>query len=208
VLDWPIDGEQVLLKLDLYMKAKSEADRTREESMVDGVTGLYNLRGLMRRARELGSDAFRNNRALACVAFAPQLPQATAPEEDEGDAALWSVVGRMGRVFRSFGRISDAIGRVRLGEFVIIAPATDETGALKLAQRLLRAVDTAAIEEGVAPPQLLAGYDAVADFQRAGIQPAALLAGATTALRRLQGEPGAEAILRYEGERDGTQPPL
>lgn len=202
VLGWPIDGEVVLLKLDVYMKAKFEADRSREESMVDHVTGLYNLRGLMRRARELGSDAFRSNRALACVAFAPQSRQ----DAENGNAmdygALWSTVERMGRVFRTSGRVSDAIGRVRLGEFVMIAPATDQVGALKLAQRLLRALETAALEDGVAPPRLVAGYNAVSDFHAAGIQPAALLAGATTALRRVPVEPGDETILRYEGEGD------
>jgi GGDEF domain-containing protein len=108
----------------------------------------------------------------------------------------------MGETFRSVGRVSDAIGRVRLGEFVVIAPATDQVGALKLAQRLLRALDSAALEDGVAPPRLLAGYNAVEDFQAAGIQPAALLAGATTALRRLQAEQGDETILRYQGEGD------
>jgi len=202
VLGWPIDGEEVLLKLDLYTKAKFEADRAREESNVDHVTGLYNLRGLMRRARELGSDAFRSNRALACVAFAPQLPRDAETDNGEEYSALWSTVERMGRVFSASGRVSDAIGRVRHSEFVFIAPATDEVGALKLAQRLLRALDTAALEDGVAPPRLLAGYSAVGDVHAAGIQPAALLAGATTALHRLQAEPGDETILRYEGEGD------
>jgi PleD family two-component response regulator len=200
VLSWPIDGEEVLLKLDLYLKGKFEADRTREESLVDHVTGLYNLRGLMRRARELGSDAFRSSRALACVAFAPQSPPDAEAGNGEDYGALWSTVERMGRVFGRTGRVSDAIGRVRLGEFVIIAPATDDAGALQLARRLLRAVDSAAQEEGVARPRLLVGYNAVSDFQASGIQPAALLAGATTALRRLQAEPGDATILHYEGE--------
>jgi len=198
----PVDAEELLLKLAAYMRAKFAADHTREESLVDGLTGLYNLRGLMRRARELGSDAYRHGRALACVAFAPDVASANGAAEPGDD--LWKAVDRLGRVFRNSGRISDAIGRTRVAEFVVIAPATDETRALKLAERLVRVAVTG--DEGEAPLQLLAGYDAVADFREAGIQPSALLAGATTALRRCQAEPGDAPIRRYEGGREGTVP--
>ncbi len=207
VRGWPIDADEVMLRLSLYVKAKFDADRIKEESLVDAVTGLYNLRGLMRRARELGSDAFRSGRALACVAFAPHVAVGAEPGNGE-DTALWTAVNRVGEVFRAHGRVSDAIGRVRLGEFVVIAPATDEAGALKLAKRLQKAVEEAALEAGVAPPRLLAGYDAVDDFHSSGIQPAALMAGATTALRRLQAEPNDETILRYDGKRDATSTEL
>jgi Ser/Thr protein kinase RdoA (MazF antagonist) len=47
--------------------------------------------------------------------------------------------------------------------------------------------------------RVLAGYHAVNDLRQAEIQPAALLAGATTALRRSQSESEGPAIRRYEG---------
>ncbi len=53
---------------------------------------------------------------------------------------------------------------------------------------------------------MLAGYDAVPNFREAGIQPAALLAGATTALRWSQAERSGERIRRYEGDREGNPP--
>ncbi|UCC47423.1 MAG: response regulator, partial [Gemmatimonadota bacterium] len=198
----PVDAEELLLKLAAYMASKFAADQTREESLVDELTGLYNLRGLMRRARELGSDAFRHSRALACVAFAPDVPSANAAAEPGEE--LWGAVDRLGRVFKMSGRVSDAIGRIRLGEFVVIAPATDEAKALKLAERLVRTAEIT--EDAEARLKVLAGYDAVSDFREAGIQPAALLAGATLALRRCQAEPGGEAIRRYDGDREGTTP--
>jgi PleD family two-component response regulator len=197
-LGLPLDAEELLLRLGSYLRAKFDADRIREEGMVDPLTGLYNLRGLMRRARELGSDAYRHGRGLACVAFAPQVQAA----EGSGDAGqvLWSAVERVAGVFRAQGRVSDAIGRIREGEFVVIAPDTDEEGAYRLARRLVDAVQTRALEEGKAPLILLAGYDAVPDLRAAGIQPAALLAGATTALRRTEAEPGGETIRRASGQ--------
>ncbi|MGD8699993.1 MAG: response regulator, partial [Gemmatimonadales bacterium] len=134
-LSLPVDAEELVLRLQATMALKFEVDRTREEGLVDNVTGLYNLRGLMRRARELGSDAYRHGRALACVAFAPDLSNGediTLTEEQR----LWVAVDLMAHVFKDTGRISDAVGRIRFGEFVVIAPGTDESGALKMAQRL------------------------------------------------------------------------
>ena len=188
----PLDAEELLLRLRSYMTLKLESDRIKEEGLVDPLTGLYNLKGLMRRARELGMDAYRNARPLACVAFAPAIDGDTEEE-------LWIAVDRLAEVFKATGRISDAIGRVRLGEFVVIAPGTDEDGARKLAQRLASAVEVAQQERPESIPlTLLAGYDAAPNVREAGTQPAALLAGATTALRQSQAEPGGPAIRRFE----------
>jgi two-component system chemotaxis response regulator CheY len=200
----PFDAEELLFRLASYVRAKLDSDRLTEEGMVDPVTGLYNLRGLMRRARELGSDAYRHGRALACVAIAPQLNNGDAPGKTD-DAALWLAVSRMAKVLQESGRVSDAIGRVRMGEFVIIASSTDASKALKLAQRLQSAAESAANEGDAGALSVLAGYDAVPDFRTAGVQPAALLAGATAALRQSQQDPNGLAIHRYEGQRDKTQ---
>ncbi len=203
LLPLPLDAEEFLLRLDSFMKLKIDSDRMREESLVDDHTGLYNLRGLMRRVRELGSDAYRNGRPFACVAFAPHVPARGATGADGRDEALWSAVERMAQVFRTTGRVSDAIGRVRLGEFVVIAPGTNEAGALKLAQRLATAVEAELEAAGeVFPLTILAGYDAVANLRESGTRPSALLAGATTALRRSQAEPGGPTIRRYNGNSE------
>lgn len=199
----PLDPEELLLRLDVLMRSKAESDRAREEGLVDPITGLYNLRGLMRRAREYGSDAYRNGRPLACVAFAPDRQNGEEPGVLE-DQALWSVVNQLARIFKSSGRVSDAIGRARLSEFVIIAPGTDMFGAEKLAQRFVAAVAVSSKPEQ--PISLLAGYDAVNDFRAAGIQPSALLAGATTALRQSQLEQDGQLIKRHEHD-GGLQAP-
>jgi len=204
VVALPFDAEELLSRLDSYVRAKLDSDRLAEEGMVDPVTGLYNLRGMMRRARELGSDAYRHGRALACVALAPQLNGSETPGAAD-DAALWLAVRRMAKVLRESGRVSDAIGRVRMGEFVVIASSTDAGKALRLAQRLQSTAESAADEGDVGGLCVLAGYDAVSDFRTAGVQPAALLAGATAALRQSQQDPNGVTIHRYAGQRDTTQ---
>src|SRR5256885_615433 len=86
-LGQPLDAEHLLLKLDTFTRVKRAADRAREDGLVDQVTGLYNLRGLARRARELGAQASRLNAALACVALAPDFGDST-PGSEPADAVL------------------------------------------------------------------------------------------------------------------------
>lgn len=196
----PLDAEEFLLRLNAYLRLKVESDRTREDSLVDPLTGLYNLKGLMRRARELGSDAYRNGRPLACVAFAPDV-RSLGRQAERPDETFWLDVQRLAQLFKTAGRVSDAIGRVRLGEFLVVAPGTDEAGALKLAKRLSEAAAAHFLQQmdAASVPKLLAGYDAVSDLRLAAKQSAALLAGATTALRQSQAEPDGPTIRRYEG---------
>jgi two-component system cell cycle response regulator len=58
-LGQPLDGEALLLKLETFLKSKLEVDRIRDENLLDHPSGLYNMRGLSRRAREIGSEAVR-----------------------------------------------------------------------------------------------------------------------------------------------------
>src|SRR5512133_1600169 len=78
VCSQPLDGEVLLLKLSTWTRAKREVDRVRNESLLDEHTGLYNMRGLARRAREIGAEAYRQQHSLACVAFAPETEGGTA----------------------------------------------------------------------------------------------------------------------------------
>ena len=69
----PLDGEALVVKLDTSCAAR-EVDQVRADSLLDERTGLYNMRGLARRAQEIGSDAFRRHDALR----ASTLPTETA----------------------------------------------------------------------------------------------------------------------------------
>ena len=82
----PLDGEVLVAMLDTFMRSKQEVERMRSESLLDEATGLYNLRGLVRRARELGAVAYRQHEPLACVALSPRR-NADAPDEVTDDLA-------------------------------------------------------------------------------------------------------------------------
>lgn len=194
-LGQPLDGEALLLKLGTFLQSKRQVDILREENLLDSGTGLYNMRGLARRAREIGADAVRRREALACVVFAPE-----SESENEDDALSEELVrlsDQVGVVFREVGRGSDAIGRLGATEFGVIAPATGTEGALRLVNRLSGAVEATRIpvRGGERAVRVKAGYCAVDDFADAAMDASELLLRATSALRDL-GRGGETARVR------------
>ena len=198
-LGQPLDGEALLLKLHTFVQAKLEVDAVRDESLLDQGTGLYNMRGLARRAREIGSEAHRRHHPLACVVLAPEAQQADgggdlAPEEAE------RVAERVGQVFRAAGRSSDAVGRLGPGEFAIIAPATGADGALRLVERIGDSIEAnpISVRGGDRRVRVRAGYCAVPDFSAASVDAVELLLRATTALRELRKTGDGDRVRSFE----------
>ena len=185
-LGQPLDGEALLLKLATFLQSKQQVDVLREENLLDSGTGLYNMRGLTRRAREIGADALRRREALACVVFAPE----TEPDGDEEAPSdeLLRMSDQVGTIFRQVGRVSDAIGRLGPSEFAVIAPATGRDGAVRLVNRLGGAVEATKIpvRGGEVTLRVKAGYCAVPDFSESAVDATELLLRATTALRDLR----------------------
>lgn len=185
-LSQPIDAEALLLKLQLFVRARREIDKSREESLIDDGTGLYNVRGLARRAREIGADASRRRSPLACVAVGSIAEDGVTGTGHELDVRLAEHVSE---VFKRTARSSDAVGRLGRGEFAVIAPAMDQGGALKFVERLKQELESApAIVDGVARHlKVRAGYCAVSDFAQSSYDAVELLLRAASALRQARG---------------------
>jgi len=186
-LGQPLDGEALLLKLDTFVRAKLEVDRVRDESLLDQATGLYNMRGLSRRAREIASEAFRRKHALACVVF---VPEADALLQGGAEEAGRRVAAGIGEALRRIGRSSDAIGRLGPLEFAVIAPATGPEDTVRLVERLRQTVEAQSIPLNghSTTVELRVGYYAVPDFAKSNIDATEMLLRATTALRSLKDE--------------------
>ena len=198
-LGQPLDGEALLLKLHTFLQSKRQVDLLREENLLDSGTGLYNMRGLARRAREIGSDAIRRREALACVVFAPESELEHTDEEAPGEELL-RMSDQVGAVFRQVGRVSDAIGRLGPTEFAVIAPATGADGAVRLVNRLGGAVEATRIpvRGGERSVRIKAGYCAVPDFAESPVDAVELLLRATTALRDLRSAGEGDRIRAFE----------
>jgi len=187
----PLDGEEFTLRLQSHVRAKFDADRARDESMVDSETGLYNMRGLARRARELGAQAFRQKTALGCVVFSPDMSEGTAAPAEE---VILHAMQLLAKALKSTGRVSDAIGRLGPTEFAVVAPETDGEGLLQFSKSLAHEGNGS----GATPIRLRAGYDAVPDVHATPLDPVDLLVHATSALRTSRSERSTDWIQRFE----------
>lgn len=193
-----LDGEELPLRLDAYLRAKQEVDRAREVSLLDELTGLYNLRGLARRAREIGSQAFRDKEPFACIVLTPVLNDLDGVQVETAAADV--VLEALARVLRDTGRNSDAIGMLGPGEFAVVAQGTDSAGAVRLAERLSRAI---ADSGGSRAVRMAAGYDAVPNYHEAPIEPSDMLMRASMAMRLSRSDSSNGALLsirKFEGQ--------
>jgi len=200
ILHHPVDPGELVLRMETLVRAKQEADRIREEGLTDPGTGFYNARGLLRRAQEISADAVRFERPLACIAFGPEwLDQVAAASEPIGSEEL---AARMAEALKTVTRISDTVGRLASGEFVIVAPGTDREGAVRLADRVLELMEESGrLRTGAAllsPEEfrLRAGFYATTASEP--VNPEDLLFKATMALRRAQVDEGGFPVRSYE----------
>ena len=179
-LSMPVDAEALILKLSAYVRAKREIDRSREESLLDDSTGLYNVRGLARRAREIGAEASRRHASLACVAVTVGPADAAHDHELNPRFAL-----ELADLCRRTARASDAVGRLGRTDFAIIAPATGDAGAVRLAERIRENAGLTTL--GSSTWEVRAGYCAYQDFSESPVDAVEMLLRAATALRHVRG---------------------
>jgi len=205
ILTHPVDPNELIIRMETFVRAKQAADRSREEGLTDPGTGFYNVRGILRRAKEIGADAVRFDRPMACIAVGPHVLGSEEEERALEQAVVEEVTRHLAGTLRSVTRISDTIGRLGPGEFVIVAPGTDDGGALRLADRIMEAAASIAQTQArdelelAELRQLRAGFCAV----RGGSEPTTpedLLLRATMALRRAQADQDGESfrIRAYE----------
>ena len=184
LLRQPVDTGALLGKLESYLAAKLEIERAPKRSLVDELTGLYTRRGLAHRASELMLQTAHHNTSVACVVVAPEV-------RGEPDAGVLRDVARL---VRATARHSDAVGRVGLSEFAVVAPGANRVGARRLAQRLQGAAHASgnggqeAGEAGEVAVGLRAGYDALRQLRTEPIEPRRLLGRAARALEMARAE--------------------
>ena len=129
----PMDPEEFRLRLAAQLRAKSEADRARNEGLLDDRTRLWNDRGLLRRAEELLAATIRDRSAIG-----------VAVVDIDGDELRndWAVGDRVAEGVRRWARLSDAVGRTGTTRFAVVAPRTGRSGCARLGERLLNGLDS------------------------------------------------------------------
>jgi diguanylate cyclase (GGDEF)-like protein len=196
-LGTPLDAEELLALLTVFVPAKLDADQARTDGLVDEATGVYNVRGLTRRARELAAHAARHHGALACVLLAPDPSPADAGVTD---GAREAVARRIAAALKAAARHSDVIGRLGPGAFAVVAVDTDAEQARQLAARLAAAIraESDRPDDPLPPFRLRAGCHGVPDFRTAAIDTVELMLRATSALERARANPRGAWLREFE----------
>ena len=198
ILTHPVDANELVLRMETFVRAKQDSDRLRDEGLTDPVTGFYNARGILRRAKEIGADAIRFERPMTCIAFGPHSFGEVGQEAD----ALAEVINRqVAAALRAVTRVSDMVGRLGPGEFVVVAPGTDPGGAVRLADRVFEAVEAMSqrsmdLIDPALLKQIRAGFSAVQGEEPTTAED--LLLRATMALRQAQAGNSSFRVRAYE----------
>jgi DNA-binding response OmpR family regulator len=194
----PVDLEPLFIKLETFLRARSELVIARGEYFINSSTGLYTSFGLRQLAGKLGARAVRKHEAFACVAFAPQVH-----DHEVGSSMLWKE-SRAGfadfaHVFREQSRQSDVVGHVGDLRLAILAPDTDAAGARLLVARLQRELDRASKNKTIAGQvRLRAGYSAVSDLAASKMNVPELVHRAESALDHAPIQGDSSTIVSFD----------
>ncbi|HKC61399.1 MAG TPA: diguanylate cyclase [Myxococcales bacterium] len=172
-LPLPCDPDELLARVRALLRVKEMHDRVlsiqRElERLVvsDPLTGLYNRRYLVER---LGQEMNRVDRYGGKLAFAMIDLDGFKPVNDKyghvfGDRLLRAVASEISRSLRT----PDVAARYGGDEFAVILPQTQPEGALRVCERIRKAVEQLALNAGDAPVSVTATLGA-ADYPAEGI---------------------------------------
>jgi DNA-binding response OmpR family regulator len=191
----PLDTDILLQELSTFIRAKRAVSAAREKSLVDPSTGLLNPVGLERWAEQLAARAVRNHEPLACVVL---MAPAEASAADNADLA--EIAAAFVESSRPHMRRSDIVGLTSDGRLALLAPDTDDAGALGLVQRLRTAIDaTAKTREagGRTSAGFRAGYCAIDDFSSGAVEAPELLRRATRAVDHASRFPDGALTLSF-----------
>lgn len=178
----PMDPEEFRLRLAAQLRAKSDADRARNEGLVEDRSRMWNDRGLLRRAEELLAATIRDHSAIGAAVV-----------DIDGDGMNdWALGDRVAHGLRRWARLSDAVGRIGTARFGVVAPRTGRTACARLGERLLNGID---LTFGKACSWLRVGFVA---FDDAAAAPAAAELVEWAALAVREGAPsGEDERVRY-----------
>ncbi|HXV85379.1 MAG TPA: response regulator [Gemmatimonadales bacterium] len=178
---------ELALRLETYVRAKRNLEMSGD--VVDPVSGMHSRHTLAQRARELGALMVRKNGALACVVMALS---------EGGD------VRDMARLLRRTARVSDVLGSMGPDTLGVVAPATDDAGAIQFVRRVVVALARDGAQAGAPPPPVQrVGYDAVANLRYTPADPVALLARASAAVRGGRPDPSFPWVRRFDAGEEG-----
>jgi len=130
IIKEPVRSKLIVAKLRRLLEIRRLIEATEEGSLSDMSTGLFNLAGLIRVMRILGSVSRRNGSPLSCMVIGPARPQSGEASSRRRRLAA--------ELCSELTRDSDVCGWVEGEDIGIVAPETTSAGLAELARRLGR----------------------------------------------------------------------
>jgi diguanylate cyclase (GGDEF)-like protein len=132
---------------NIYAQLAVTAERLRNESLTDALTGLANRRSFDQRFAELRRACARESRPLSLLMIDVDQFKVynDAFGHQAGDECLHAVASMLQR---NVGRATDVIARFGGEEIAVIMPEVDLAGAMVVAERMRATVEDAAIPQG------------------------------------------------------------
>ena len=196
VVEVPDSADELIVKLENWITLKRSLERVRSRVLVDVDTGVYSATGLKRRLTELAALAYRSGQDLSCVLFAvDSLFEAI----NIAPAQLESAGVEFAEVLAERTRGSDVVARVEMLKFVVLAPYTPASGAVRLAERFT-SWSVSRHVQGAMPVTFGAGVASQkGKSEKLAREPECLLLSASRALSRARASGAAQvAVSRDE----------
>ncbi|MDH7576516.1 MAG: diguanylate cyclase [Bacillota bacterium] len=131
---------------EMSLRLKDSYARLKEMAYNDELTGVYNRRFLLERAREELARAQRTGRPLGVVMV--DVDNFKTVNDSFGHSCGDTVLREVAGVLKETARASDVVGRYGGDEFVVILPETGKTGSLSFCERVLAALQGRSFDGG------------------------------------------------------------
>ncbi|HRN52608.1 MAG TPA: diguanylate cyclase [Gemmatimonadaceae bacterium] len=174
--------------------------------LTDPLSGCYNRRGLNQLAEREVSRAIRQKKELAVLAI--DLDHFKRINDDYGHLTGDEVIREVGALLRATAREADVVARFGGEEFTILAPDSNEEGALILADRVMQAFRAYRFRSLPPDVRITTSVGLAADWARDDDVAKTLLARADEALYVAKRNGRDQAVVWHAGMRafDGTPP--
>jgi diguanylate cyclase (GGDEF)-like protein/PAS domain S-box-containing protein len=127
-------GRDITVRRELEQRLAEQAEELRHLSLRDGLTGLYNRRGLLELSQQVVRVAEREQHQLAVVFV--DLDGLKAINDGLGHEHGDRAISEAGELLRSTCRATDLVARLGGDEFVVLASNVDEKSISALKDRL------------------------------------------------------------------------
>ena len=186
----PFDIAELRARVRATLRTKYLMDLLSKKAMIDALTGLWNRAYLDQRVLAELALSRRHQRPLACIMA--DLDHFKTINDRFGHHFGDVVLRAVARALQESCRTEDIVCRYGGEEFALLLPNTAAVGALELADRLHRAVETVSFEPDGTEVKVTCSFG-VAELH--GEQPPSLLELADTALYRAKHQGRNQVVL-------------